>query len=218
MRGSLDIAVVRPVRAEPNLLGEQRLRGVGAMAHYILATASVKGLGMAVGYEFIPLPSQGLDLGLSCLVRLSGVLEGLFEQLAPLFQASEFDLGTMEFGFGGVMVTSHGVQSAGCGRGTDGTTGTCTGTMGALCGMQLDTEVSALLLESLDGVGDGGEVPWGEGNVFVVGVGVVGGAEGTEGEGGAAEGEELDGGLVEVSEMEVGDREHGCSLPAAWDG
>lgn len=119
----------------------------------------------------------------------------------------------MEFGFRGVMLASHGVESAGSGGGTDGTTRTCTGTMGTLCGMQFDTEVCALLLESVDGVWDGGEVAGGERDVVVVGrVGVVRAGSGTEGKGRATEGEELDGCLVEVSEMEVSDREHCCSL------
>lgn len=190
------------------------------MADYVLVTASFKGRGgwtlpgMAVGDELILLLPQRLDFDLSCSQHLSGVLEGLFEQLASLFQPSEFDLRAVEFGFGSVMFTSHSVKSTGCSGGTDRTTRTYTGTVGTFSSMQLDTEVSALLLESVDGIGDWGEVPWCEGDVFVVGVGVVGGAaEGAEGKGGGiAKGEELDGGLVEVSEMEVGDREHCCSL------
>ena len=74
--------------------------------------------------------------------------------------------------------------------------------------MQLDAEVCALLLESVYGVWDGGEIAGGKGEMIVV-VGIVG--EVGEGIGGAkraAEGKELDGCFVEVFEMEVSDREH----------
>jgi hypothetical protein len=208
--------MVRPVCAEANLLGEQRLGRVGSTARQVLAAPSIKGRGrtlpgIAVAYEFIPLLSQRLDLDFSRSQDVSGVLERLLEHLVSLLQSGEFDLRAVEFGFGGVMLATHGVERAGGSGGTERTTRTCTGTVRALGSMQLDTQVGTLLLEPVHGVGDRGEVAGGEGDVFVVRVVVVA-AEGAEGKDGAAEGEELDGGLVEVSEMEVSDREHCGSL------
>ena len=208
--------MVRPVCAETNLLGEQRLRRVGSTAHYVVAAPSIKGRGrafpgVAVADKFVPLLSQRLDLDFPRSQHVSVVLERLLEQLVSLLQSGELDLGAVEFGFGGVMLASHGVESAGGSGGAEGTTRTCTGTVCALGSLELDTQVCTLLLEPVHGVRDRGEVAGCEGDVLVVRVGVVA-AEGTEGEGGAAEGEELDGCLVEVSEMEVSDREHCGSL------